>query len=136
MVQLYNPNIVGKHILVDIKNISSDKLKLVEDIKPFLDKLVEELKLNVVGECSHQFEKFNSPYGATMVYLLSESHLSVHTFVDEGKITLDLFTCDISLEDKKLKNIIGDYFGVSFLNIDMYFFTRGLIKTFKYKNIL
>ena len=125
MVQLYNPNIVGKHILVDIKNISSDKLKLVEDIKPFLDKLVEELKLNVVGECSHQFEKINSPYGATMVYLLSESHLSVHTFVDEGKITLDLFTCDISLEDKKLKNIIGDYFGVSFLNIDMYFFTRG-----------
>ena len=125
MVQLYNPNIVGKHILVDIKNISSDKLKLVEDVKPFMDKLVEELKLNVVGECSHQFEKFNSPYGATMVYLLSESHLSVHTFVDEGKITLDLFTCDISLEDKKLKNIIGDYFGVSFLNIDMYFFTRG-----------
>ena len=125
MVQLYNPNIVGKHILVDIKNISSDKLKLVEDIKPFLDKLVEELKLNVVGECSHQFEKFNSPYGATMIYLLSESHLSVHTFVDEGKITLDLFTCDISLDDKNLKNIIGDYFGVSFLNIDMYFFTRG-----------
>ena len=101
MVQLYNPNIVGKHILVDIKNISSDKLKLIEDVKPFLDKLVEELKLNVVGECSHQFEKFNSPYGATMIYLLSESHLSVHTFADEGKITLDLFTCDISLEYKK-----------------------------------
>ena len=125
MVQIYNPNVVGKHILIDIKNVNSDKLKLVEDIKPFMDKLVEELKLNVVGECSHQFEKFNSPYGATMVFLLSESHLSVHTFVDEGKITLDLFTCDISLEDKKLKNIIGDYFGVSFLNIDMYFFTRG-----------
>ena len=125
MVQIYNPNVVGKHILIDIKNVNSDKLKLVEDIKPFMDKLVEELKLNVVGECSHQFEKFNSPYGATMVYLLSESHLSVHTFVDEGKITLDLFTCDISLEDKKIKSIIGDYFNVSFLNIDMYFFTRG-----------
>ena len=125
MVQIYNPNVVGKHILIDIKNIECDKLKLVDDIKPFMNKIVEELKLNVVGECSHQFEKFNSPYGATMVYLLSESHLSVHTFVDEGKITLDLFTCDISLEDKKLKNIIGDYFGVSFLNIDMYFFTRG-----------
>ena len=125
MVQLYNPNIVGKHILIDIKNISSDKLKFIEDVKPFMDKLAEELKLKVVGECSHQFQKFNSPYGATMVYLLSESHLSVHTFVDEGKITLDLFTCDISLDDKNLKNIIGDYFGVSFLNIDMYFFTRG-----------
>ena len=125
MVQIYNPNVVGKHILIDIKNIECDKLKLVDDIKPFMNKIIEELKVNVVGECSHQFEKFNAPYGATMVYLLSESHLSVHTFVDEGKITLDLFTCDISLEDKKLKNTIGDYFGVRFLNIDMYFFTRG-----------
>ena len=90
-----------------------------------MDKVEEELNLKVVGECSYQFEKDNNPYGVTMIYLLSESHLSIHTFVDEGKITLDLFTCDISLEDKKLKNIIGDYFGVSFLNIDMYFFTRG-----------
>ena len=58
-------------------------------MKAFLDKIVEELKLNVVGECSHQFQKNNYPYGATMIYLLSESHLSVHTLVDEGKITLD-----------------------------------------------
>ena len=71
MVQLYNPNIVGKHILVDIKNISSDKLKLVEDVKPFLDKLVEELKLNVVGECSHQFQKSVSRAGGTPGWLLN-----------------------------------------------------------------
>ena len=90
-----------------------------------MDKLVEELKLNVVGECSHQSKKDNNPYGVTMVCLLSESHLSVHTFVDEGKITLNLFTCDVSLDERNIKNIIGDYFGVSFLNIDMYFFTRG-----------
>jgi S-adenosylmethionine/arginine decarboxylase-like enzyme len=100
MVQIYNPSVVGKHISIDVKNINSNKLKLVDDIKPFMDKVVEELKLNVVGECSHQFQKFNSPYGATMIYLLAESHLSIHTFVDEGKVTLDLFTCDISLEDR------------------------------------
>ncbi len=35
-------------ILIDIKNVNSDKLKLVEDMKAFLDKIVEELKLNVV----------------------------------------------------------------------------------------
>ena len=125
MVQIYNPNVVGKHILIDIKNVDSEKLKLVDDMKLFLNKIVEELKLNVVGECSHQFEKYNSPYGATMIYLLSESHLSAHTFVDEGKITLNLFTCDVSLEDRHIKKIICDYLGVSFLNVDMYFFTRG-----------
>ena len=125
MVQIYNPNVVGKHILIDIKNVDSDKLKLVEDIKPFMDKVEEEFKLKVVGQCSHQFQKDNTPYGATMVYLLSESHLSLHTFVDEGKITLDLFTCDVSLDEKNIKKVICDFFGVSFLCIDMYCFTRG-----------
>jgi S-adenosylmethionine/arginine decarboxylase-like enzyme len=89
-----------------------------------MNKIVEELKLNVVGECSHQFEKFNAPYGATMIDLLSESQLSVHTFVDEGKITLDIFTCDVSLDDRNI-NFFFNYFNISSFHIDMYFFTRG-----------
>ncbi len=125
MVQLYNPSLVGKQVLIDVKNVSSDRLKTIEDIKPFMDKVVEVLKLNVVGECSHQFKKDNNPYGVTMVYLLSESHLSIHTFVDEGKITIDLFTCDVSLEDRVMKDIVCDYFNISFLNIDMSHLTRG-----------
>ncbi len=35
MVKIYSPNVVGKHILMDSKNVNSDKLKLVEDMKPF-----------------------------------------------------------------------------------------------------
>jgi S-adenosylmethionine/arginine decarboxylase-like enzyme len=61
MVQIYNPNVVGKHILIDVKNIQSDRLKTVEMINPFMDKVVEELKLNVVGKCLHQFKKDNAP---------------------------------------------------------------------------
>ena len=125
MVQIYNPNVVGKQVLMDVKNINSYKLKTVEMIRPFMEKIIEELKLNVVGECSHQFEKNDLPHGATMIYLLSESHLSVHTFVDEGKITLDLFTCSLGVENEKIKSIIKEYFEVNALNIDAYFFTRG-----------
>ena len=90
-----------------------------------MDKVVEELNLNVVGECSHQFKKDNVPYGATMIYLLSESHLSIHTFVDEGKIIIDLFTCGLDVDDGKLKQIIKDYFVVNAFSIDAYYFTRG-----------
>jgi S-adenosylmethionine decarboxylase proenzyme len=125
MVQIYNPNVVGKQILIDVKNIESDRLKTVESLKPFMDRVVQELNLNVVGECSHQFKKDNVPYGATMVYLLSESHLSIHTFVDEGKITIDLFTCSLSVENEKIKEIIKDYFVVNAFRIDAYYFTRG-----------
>ncbi len=70
-------------------------------------------------------EKDNVHYDATMVYLLSESHLSIHTFVDERKITLDLFTCSLGVENEKLKDIIKDYFIVNAFRIDAYYFTRG-----------
>jgi hypothetical protein len=36
-------------------------IKTFEMIKPFMDKAVEELKLNVVDECSYQFKKDNAP---------------------------------------------------------------------------
>ncbi len=49
-------------------------------IKLFMDKVVEELKLNVVGQWSYQFEVSGVPYDATLTYLLSESHFSIHTF--------------------------------------------------------
>ncbi len=75
--------------------------------------------------CAHQFKKDNMPYGATMIYLLSESHLSIHAFVDEGKITLDLFTCSFGVENEKIKKIIKDNLDVNALNIDAYYFTRG-----------
>jgi S-adenosylmethionine decarboxylase len=125
MVQMYNPNVIGKQILIDVKGIISDKLKTIDMIKPLMDKIITELNLNVVGESSHQFEKFNGPYGVAMIYVLSESHLSIHTFVDEGKIALDLFTCSLGVETEKIKSIIKDFFEVNSLNIDAYYFTRG-----------
>ncbi len=58
--------------------------------KPFMDKVIDELKSNVVGECSHQLKKDNAPYCATMVYFFSESHLFIHNFADEGKLNRPL----------------------------------------------
>ena len=89
MVQMYNPNVVGKQVIIDVKNIESDRLKTIANIQPLMDKIVEEFKLSVVAKSEHQFEKDNVQYGCTIMYLLSGSHLFVHTFVDEGKITLD-----------------------------------------------
>ncbi len=33
----------------------------------------------------NNLKKDNSSYGATLIYLLSKSHVSIHTFVDEEK---------------------------------------------------
>ena len=46
--------------------------------------------VKVVGEVHKQFE----PVGATLLYLLAESHLSVHTFVEEKYCAIDSYVCN------------------------------------------
>ncbi len=43
MVQIYNSNLVGKQFSIDVKNIAGDKLKPVELMRPFMDKVVKQL---------------------------------------------------------------------------------------------
>ena len=81
----------GTHIIIDIYNIDNNELlKFNDSIINILDKIVDEFKLTVVNKAIHQFE----PFGVTGVYVLSESHLSIHTFVEEKKVSMDLYTCN------------------------------------------
>jgi S-adenosylmethionine decarboxylase proenzyme len=80
----------GTHVIIDISNISDTNiLKYVSTIAPILDDMSARFSLNVVNKAMHQFE----PFGVTGVYILSESHLSIHTFVEERKVAMDLYTC-------------------------------------------
>ena len=38
------------------------------------------------------FKKFE-PQGVTVICLLSESHISIHTWPEEGKAAVDVYTC-------------------------------------------
>ncbi len=57
MVQIYNPNVVGKQILTDVINIHIDKLKTVEMIRPFKEKIIEELKIMLLASVHINLKK-------------------------------------------------------------------------------
>lgn len=100
----------GTHIIIDVSNIEdNEKLKYSSTIIPIMDRIVDDFKLNVVGEAFHQFQ----PFGFTGVYILSESHLSVHTYVEERKMALDLYTCSFFDYGKELYEMMKDIFGDS-----------------------
>lgn len=81
----------GTHIIIDVSEINNNEpLKYLNTVTLILDKIVEKFSLNVVAKALHQFE----PFGVTGVYVLSESHLSIHTFVEEQKVAIDLYTCN------------------------------------------
>lgn len=98
---------VGKHLIIDIHKIINNKLlERVETIQPLMEKIIYDLKLNVVGQVFKQFE----PVGATLLYLLSESHLSIHTYVEEKYVSIDLYVCNDRTDFNLVLDIIYDFF--------------------------
>ena len=98
----------GTHIIVDIYDIdNNEKLKYKDDIIPILNDIVSKFRLTVVDEAVHQFV----PFGVTGVYVLSESHLSIHTFVEEKKVAMDLYTCHNFTETLEFVEFVKNAFG-------------------------
>lgn len=85
-----NKNSSGKHLICDFKNITNTKLlndKL--GLKLLCKNLCIEHNFTILGEIDHEFH----PQGCSFVFLLSESHLSVHTFPEKNHLAFDLYTC-------------------------------------------
>jgi hypothetical protein len=83
-------NSAGKHLICDFKNITNTKLlnsKL--ELKLMCKDLCMENNFTILGEVDHEF----SPQGCSFIFLLSESHLSVHTFPERDHLAFDLYTC-------------------------------------------
>ena len=80
----------GKHLICDLKNITNTKLlnsKL--ELKLMCKNICIENNFTILGEVDHEFH----PQGCSFVLLLSESHLSVHTFPERNYLAFDLYTC-------------------------------------------
>jgi S-adenosylmethionine decarboxylase proenzyme len=84
---LYEPS--GQHLLVDIKNVEGAFLDSEERLA---HAMVESVKAGGLTMLSYHCHKL-IPSGVSCVGVLLESHISFHTWPDDGVITLDLFTC-------------------------------------------
>lgn len=58
--------------------------------------------LNLVAQAFHQFGNRHNLGGATGAVVLAESHLAVHTWPELRAVTLDLYVCNVS-QDNRLR---------------------------------
>ncbi|CAB9522935.1 Polyamine aminopropyltransferase [Seminavis robusta] len=79
----------GQHVLVDIQGIEAAFLDSEERLAAAMVQTVEEAGLTMLSYHCHKLD----PAGISCVGVLLESHISFHTWPEEGVITLDLFTC-------------------------------------------
>lgn len=80
----------GKHMICDVKKIKNSVfLNNIDLLKCFLDELCEKNNFTILNKSEHKF----SPQGITILYMLSESHISIHTFPENNYAAIDIYTC-------------------------------------------
>lgn len=80
----YHP---GTHIIASLHSHSQQTLEKYEGFETLCHTLIKQFHLHKLGEVFHNFE----PVGFTGVICLSESHISVHTFPEHKRITMDIY---------------------------------------------
>ncbi len=79
----------GRHVAVDTWGVNFDLINNAEWLKAQMIEAAEACGATVLSVQAKQFE----PQGATVLVLLSESHLSIHTYPERGFAALDCYTC-------------------------------------------
>lgn len=79
----------GRHVAVDTWGANSNLLNDVKFLEEMLITAANKSGATVLSVQSKQFE----PQGATVLVLLSESHISIHTYPEKGFAALDCYTC-------------------------------------------
>lgn len=92
-----------------------------EDIEHI--KEVIENNLTVVNKIEHKF----TPHGETIVFILSESHFSLHTYPENRFISMDIYVCNMETDLRKVVSEISRV--VPFEKVDEKLLSRGKIGT-------
>lgn len=94
------------HVLLDV--VFEKFPTKLEDLcywKKECRKALEKGSFSVLDESLHKFQ----PIGASGFWLLSESHLSFHTWPEQNRVFVDLFSCG---DEKRTEITVNELVGI------------------------
>jgi len=95
--------LVKPHVLVDLRGCCKERLNDLAGIRLLLLDTARSLGCTIIGDIFHQF----SPHGVTGIIAIAESHLSIHTWVENGYAAVDLFLCNAHLSAQELDRALA-----------------------------
>ncbi len=81
--------LLGRHLLVELHDCDSALLDDEQFLRSQCAAAAGRMGATVVKEHSHRF----TPIGVSVVIILAESHLSLHTWPEYGLAAVDIFVC-------------------------------------------
>lgn len=106
----------GKHALADLYKCDIEYLDSVDKIKELLETSCREANLTVVESKFHKF----LPIGISGICILSESHVTIHTWPENGFVSIDAFTCGTKMNPSLVCKIIAEKLNSKKIDIKEY----------------
>jgi len=100
---------MGNHLVLDFNNVTAVDLNNFEALDKLLRGVLAYTHVSILQEAHKQFE----PQGVTILYLLAESHLSIHTWPEHKCCAIDFFHCgnksqtNLKIAEEKLCDFLG-----------------------------
>ena len=90
-------DMVGKHCILELYECDAFKLNDEAFVRTTITTAAKLAGATLLNLITHRFE----PQGVTGLALLAESHISIHTWPENGYAAVDVFTCgDHTMPDK------------------------------------
>jgi S-adenosylmethionine decarboxylase len=84
----------GRHVAMDAWGVDFDLLNDASLLEKHMKAAAEKSGATVLSSQAKAFD----PQGATVLVLLSESHISIHTYPEKGFAALDCYTCGYEVD--------------------------------------
>lgn len=107
---------MGNHLLLEVYDVDFALLNDLNSLQEAMESGIQRAGMTILNIFSHCF----IPQGCTIVIALSESHVSCHTWPENGCIAIDAYTCGdgnpkiIALE--LLKYLNSDNYSIRYLD--------------------
>src|SRR6476661_4125795 len=80
---------MGRHVIAELWGCNVEKLNNMD----FIEQVFVDAALKAGAEVREvAFHKF-APHGVSGVVIISESHLTIHSFPEHGYASIDVYTC-------------------------------------------
>jgi len=96
--------IVGKHVFGNLYDITEELLKDKKFLEELVLKAVKEAKMNLVEIKSWEFG--GKKGGVSVIALVTESHIALHTWNEYKYATVDVYTCGEDSDPEKAFELI------------------------------
>jgi len=116
----------GPHLTLDMYNCDEDKISDKNFIFDLLDELPEKIGMHKISKPQLIFypgkESSFDKGGISGFILIAESHISIHTFIEQKFASIDIFSCK-SFDVEKAVKIVMDKLGAE--KVEKHFIMRG-----------